>query len=95
MKVSSQYRQGEAGRPSSRMDAANVETDWHSILSSETDLPPDVFSVVKEEEVESTESRWGARGAGTHVNLQCKEQREESESGMGKLPYIPTRSLQS
>ena len=91
MKLLPQYRhQGEAGKPSSRMDAATyetVETDWNSILSSETDLPPDVFSVVKEEE--RTESRWNAWGTG--VPAHCKEEREES--GMGKLPHIPDKAL--
>ena len=93
MKLLPQYRhRGEAGKPSSRMDAATyetVETDWNSILSSETDLPPDVFSVVKEEE--RTESRWNAWGTG--VPAHCKEEREEGKSGMGKLPHIPDKAL--
>ena len=79
----------KSANPVGRMDAATYETDWHSILYSENDLPPDVSSVVKEEE--NTESRWKAWGTG--VPAHCEEQREESESGMGKLPYIPDRVL--
>ena len=74
--------------------AANVETDWDSFFSSESGLPPAVFPVVKEEEEETTESKWkvpdhceGVWGKTweTELPARCKEEREDGKSGMVKL----------